>query len=514
VPRSVLEQVLAPPDGQGSSAMSAGGDADAPLGRVFDVLVLGTGLPESLLAAAAARAGKSVLHLDADDYYGGDYAALPLPQLVELAAAGAARRHAASGPPSPQTTPPQLPADIAAALAAAGIAPVGGIDPVAHAAVRFHGGPPPPLPRSLPPGAARRVVVDLLPQLLLARGPAVDAVVDSGAANYLEFKTLEGAYVAEEAPAAAASGASAAVAPPWRLMRLPSTKADVFTAPGLSLLDKRRLMRFLQWAFDFAYSQQMMATAGAAATEGGAGSEAAAHFDAATGAASDAAASSTSGGAVSSLVTRLNETTLGMGRSLLRPQNKGAPPAVPAAAAAAASPTASSPTSAAAAASDTSGAGGVSYASWAGRPFVDYLAGPCDLPPRLRRMAMHAIAMLPGHQQEGGGGSAGGGAGEELTISVASGNTVTLDAAGNVVAPSPTVSSASSSSTAASAGSSRSGGVVTTQEGMTALCAYLRSLGRFAGAGTPWLVPLYGACAWGWAWKGGTTGGAALRSSP
>lgn len=483
MPRGVLEQLLTSPDGSTTSAAAmSSGDADAPLGRVFDVLVLGTGLPESLLAAAAAKAGKSVLHLDADDYYGGDYAALPLPQLAELAAAGVARSGVSSQPPQQA----QLPADIAASLAAAGIAAVGGIDPGAHAAVRFHGSPPPALPRSLPPGAARRVVVDLLPQLLLARGPAVDAVVDSGAANYLEFKTLEGAYVAEEA-ADASSGSRSAAPQPWRLMRLPSTKADVFTAPGLSLLDKRRLMRFLQWAFDFAYSQQMME-----ATAEGGSSEAASDAD--TPAASGVAV--TGSGGVSSLVSRLNETTLGTGRSLLRPQNKGAPPAVPAATAAAAgSSGAASPAAAtAAAAADTSGAGGVSYASWAGRPFVDYLAGPCDLPPRLRRIATHAIAMLPGDQERGSSSSGGSG---ELTISVTGGSTVTLDPAGNVVAPSPSASSASSSGTAASAGSGGASGTragaVTTQAGIAALCAYLRSLGRFVGAGTPWLVPLYGA---------------------
>lgn len=34
------------------------------LGREFDVVVVGTGLPESILAAAATRADLSVLHLD------------------------------------------------------------------------------------------------------------------------------------------------------------------------------------------------------------------------------------------------------------------------------------------------------------------------------------------------------------------------------------------------------------------------------------------------------------------
>ena len=37
----------------------------------FDVVVLGTGMVESIVAAAAARQGHSVLHLDNARYYGG-----------------------------------------------------------------------------------------------------------------------------------------------------------------------------------------------------------------------------------------------------------------------------------------------------------------------------------------------------------------------------------------------------------------------------------------------------------
>lgn len=39
----------------------------------YDVVILGTGLPESILAAALALAGSRVLHLDPSDSYGGDW---------------------------------------------------------------------------------------------------------------------------------------------------------------------------------------------------------------------------------------------------------------------------------------------------------------------------------------------------------------------------------------------------------------------------------------------------------
>lgn len=39
----------------------------------FDVVVVGTGLPESALAVLLASNGKSVLHLDSRPFYGADW---------------------------------------------------------------------------------------------------------------------------------------------------------------------------------------------------------------------------------------------------------------------------------------------------------------------------------------------------------------------------------------------------------------------------------------------------------
>ncbi|XP_075796867.1 rab proteins geranylgeranyltransferase component A 1 isoform X2 [Pelodiscus sinensis] len=40
----------------------------------FDVVVIGTGLPESIIAAACSRSGQRVLHVDSRNYYGGNWA--------------------------------------------------------------------------------------------------------------------------------------------------------------------------------------------------------------------------------------------------------------------------------------------------------------------------------------------------------------------------------------------------------------------------------------------------------
>lgn len=54
----------------------------------YDVVIIGTGLAESMLAGALSRSGKSVLHLDSADCYGGIYSTLGLNQLIEAANGG------------------------------------------------------------------------------------------------------------------------------------------------------------------------------------------------------------------------------------------------------------------------------------------------------------------------------------------------------------------------------------------------------------------------------------------
>ena len=47
------------------------------------MIVIGTGLEESIVAAAVARNGHSVLHIDTKDYYGEDWASFNFRALQE-----------------------------------------------------------------------------------------------------------------------------------------------------------------------------------------------------------------------------------------------------------------------------------------------------------------------------------------------------------------------------------------------------------------------------------------------
>lgn len=48
----------------------------------FDLVVVGTGFSESIVAAAASRVGKTVLHVDENEFYGGYWASFNLDSFV------------------------------------------------------------------------------------------------------------------------------------------------------------------------------------------------------------------------------------------------------------------------------------------------------------------------------------------------------------------------------------------------------------------------------------------------
>jgi hypothetical protein len=53
----------------------------SPLAYIYQVIVLGTGLTECVLSGLLSVEGKKVLHIDRNDYYGGDSASLNLTQV-------------------------------------------------------------------------------------------------------------------------------------------------------------------------------------------------------------------------------------------------------------------------------------------------------------------------------------------------------------------------------------------------------------------------------------------------
>ena len=251
----------------------------------FDVVVIGTGLTESVLAAACARAGKSVLHLDANLFYGARHATFSLRDFSawlrgEAAAGEAAQRMdpSAGAPPGDEVAQPDSSQPLRVThtphaprlvsyISGDGTTEPGGVD----AAVDAPSGDAPatgaPGDASAPPpellDRSARFNIDLSPSLIRGGGPMVDAMRSSGVASYLEFQSIalhayqeadgegegegsgSGGGRSGSSGGGSSSGGGGGGGGGATLRRVPCSKGDIFTSP-IPLLEKRKLMKFLQ----------------------------------------------------------------------------------------------------------------------------------------------------------------------------------------------------------------------------------------------------------------------------
>ncbi|KAL3853012.1 hypothetical protein ACJMK2_016598 [Sinanodonta woodiana] len=105
----------------------------------YDAVVLGTGLKECILSGMLSVSGRKVLHMDRNNYYGGESASItPLQDLYDKFKMGKAQESM---------------------------------------------------------GRGRDWNVDLIPKFLMANGKLVDLLIHTGVTKYLEFKSVEGSYV-------------------------------------------------------------------------------------------------------------------------------------------------------------------------------------------------------------------------------------------------------------------------------------------------------------------------------
>jgi len=276
---------------------------------VYDVIICGTDLIQSILSSALSRAGKKVLHCDGNDWYGGFDAVLygggTLDLFVEqcmdnqqqednnVAVADVSdvetdfisilpkekyaslRLHSQTilGQTNDKTTS----ADVVAnddtveskieKLAIHNDAVVGeGGEDSSHAS---NNNLQAPAPSNNIDDQVDGFSLDISPCLLYASGDAVEGMVKSGVSDYLEFKSVEGLFVlmAEDDSSKSTSRkvnrhrnkrgdttekVDDKTSNDKSLVsyRVPCSKADVFRSKLLSPVDKRRLMKFLQLITD------------------------------------------------------------------------------------------------------------------------------------------------------------------------------------------------------------------------------------------------------------------------
>ncbi|WVR03857.1 hypothetical protein IAU60_000855 [Kwoniella sp. DSM 27419] len=172
----------------------------------YDVIVLGTGLAESIAAASLAKAGKSVLHLDPNEYYGGQQASLTLDELASWAQSQRASSSDTQDASSSRISYQQATtSDLS-----------------------------PELEKD-----KRRYAISLFPSILPSRGKLIDTLIGSDVSKYVSFRLLDSVSVYDESDAQSV---------PSRVKRVPGSKEEVFKDKSVGLLDKRRLMKFLMFA--------------------------------------------------------------------------------------------------------------------------------------------------------------------------------------------------------------------------------------------------------------------------
>ncbi|ODV83790.1 hypothetical protein CANARDRAFT_29767 [[Candida] arabinofermentans NRRL YB-2248] len=159
-----------------------------------DVLICGTGLVESVLAAALAWQGSNVLHVDSNPYYGDTCSTLTIEQIKAWC------HHVNSNSPG------------------------------------FHGFTKAllyiPRPNKL---NSKDYSIDLTPRILFAKSDLLSLLIKSRVFRYLEFQSISNFHTFENDS----------------FGKMSSSKEEIFTDQSLSLSSKRSLMKLMKFVFEY-----------------------------------------------------------------------------------------------------------------------------------------------------------------------------------------------------------------------------------------------------------------------
>ncbi|CAG7669067.1 unnamed protein product [Allacma fusca] len=181
----------------------------------FDVVVVGTGLAESIVSAAVSRNGHKVLHLDPRDYYGGKWTSLNWSSLE-------------SGTFAKEPVLESETQDTSASNSDFGF-----INPIRSLEQIWYCENAPSKIEEIRT-LSRKFNVDVFPKVLLARDDIIELLISSNVSRYLEFKCISKIYSSLPAPA------EDTIEP------IPLSRSDIFTTKSLGLVEKRKLTKFIE----------------------------------------------------------------------------------------------------------------------------------------------------------------------------------------------------------------------------------------------------------------------------
>lgn len=158
--------------------------------EAYDVIVLGTGLTECIISGLLSAHGRKVLHLDRNNFYGGETASLNLTNLYNMFYPGT-----------------EAPSHL---------------------------------------GANRDWNVDLIPKFTMANGKLVKLILHTETvANNLEWKCVDGSYVMQMSSGGIFSKARA------KVHKVPATDTEALKSDLMGILEKRRCKKFFKFVQNY-----------------------------------------------------------------------------------------------------------------------------------------------------------------------------------------------------------------------------------------------------------------------
>lgn len=159
-----------------------------------------------ITARSLANSGKTVLHIDPNEYYGGSQASLTLDELSSWAS-----ERSSSSIGGPSNNPSSY---MSAQRRRYTQAYTSTLSPELQA-------------------SRRQYAISLYPTLLPSRGTLISTLIQSGVSNYVGFRILDSVSVWQDGEGS--------------VKRVPGSKEEVFKDKSIGLVDKRRLMKFLMF---------------------------------------------------------------------------------------------------------------------------------------------------------------------------------------------------------------------------------------------------------------------------
>jgi len=181
-----------------------------------DVIVIGTGVTETIVSGAFSRAGKTVLHLDENNYYGSDWASFNLSSFLDFVSENESIRENKD---------------------------IDKIEMLSFIPDEEENGLPPSDPLEETTVwtwkklklLSNKISIDISPRFVFSKGPMVDLLVNSNICRYLEFKNCTRLLVINPTDDG------------YKTMAVPCSRESIFNDSSLSLIQKRKMMKFIDY---------------------------------------------------------------------------------------------------------------------------------------------------------------------------------------------------------------------------------------------------------------------------